>query len=382
MVFKIQDVFNASYKDYLSRFQPSAEQENAAFSIMACKSGTLGQNISICDECEHLDIHNNSCRNRHCPCCQALLREKWVESRKAEVINAPYFHLVFTVPKELNPLIHASQKLLYGLLHLASSETILALSKNKKNFGATPGIIQVLHTWGQELNYHPHIHVIIAGGGLSEEGRFVKAATKFFLPVKLLGRVFRAKFLEKLKAYFADGSLAVPASLDKLRNSYWFKEFIYNLYAKDFIPYIKETFNGFGNAIEYLGRYSHRIAISNKRIISVTDAGVSFWAKDYRLNTNKVVALTHTEFIRRFLMHVLPKGFQKIRYFGFLNNRFKMDNLKKISRLTGKELFKSIYAGLGVAELMLSLYGTDIRLCPECETGRLLHSGRTFRKRE
>ena len=378
----IQKVFALGYDDYLNRFNPSDIQHKTAMNIMACKSGKLGLNASVCDQCEFRNIHYNSCRNRHCPCCQAVLSDIWIDSRKAEVIDAPYFHLVFTIPQELNPLIYANQELLYGLLHSCAAETVLALSDNKKFLGAAPGIIQVLHTWGQKLNYHPHIHMIIASGGLTKTGKFIKSKARFFIPVKVLGKVFRGKFLEKLGNYYRQGKIIIPASLEKLRNSLEFKELIDYLYKKTFIPYIKETFNGFGNAIDYLGRYTHRIAISNARITEISDKDVSFKARDYRTGLIETVTLTHTHFIRSFLMHVLPCGFQKIRYYGFLNNRFKSLNLKVISRLTGKELFKATFRNLSISELLNVLYGLDTGRCPVCNEGTLRHSGRTFHKLE
>jgi hypothetical protein len=378
----MQKVFELGYGDYLNRFNPTDIQHRVAMSIMACKSGKLGLNSSVCDVCEFKDIHYNSCRNRHCPCCQAIRSEIWVDSRKAEVIDAPYFHLVFTIPNELNPLIYANQELLYALLHSCAAETVLSLSAEKKFLGAVPGIVQVLHTWGQKLNYHPHIHMIIAGGGLTKTGQFIRARAKFFIPVKVLGKVFRGKFLEKLNLYYHQGKLIIPGSLKKLKNSYEFKEFIDSLYGKTFIPYIKETFNGFGNAIDYLGRYTHRIAISNARIVDVTDKNVSFKARDYRAGLTTTVTFTHAHFIRCFLMHVLPRGFQKIRYYGFLNNRFKSLNLKIISRLTGKELFKATFKDLSIPELLSTLYGLDISKCPACNEGKLNNCGRSFRKLE
>lgn len=375
---KIQEIFHNSYHNYCDHYNPSDVQHKAALSIMNCKSGRLGCNLSICQDCGHLEIHNNSCRNRNCPCCQAMLKELWIDARKSEVIDAPYFHVVFTLPCELNPIIYANQSLLYSLMHKCASETLLELSADKKYLGATPGIIQVLHTWGQELNFHPHIHCIITGAGLTKTKQLHKSRSKFFIPVKVLGKKFRGKFLDQLQILFVKNKLCFSSKCTKFKNSYEWNEFRNSLYSKIWIPYIKETFNGFGNAIDYLGRYTHRIAISNNRIKSVTGNHVTFAAKDYKTGECKEVTLTSLEFIRRFMMHVLPSGFQKIRYYGFLNNRSKKLNLELIVKLTGKALFQSKFITMSHEELLLSLWNINVRICTECGCSSMRHAGRTY----
>jgi len=378
---KIQQVFDYSYQKYTNHYAPSPVQERAAFSIMACKSGKLGCNINICPHCGHLETHNNSCRNRNCPCCQAVLKELWIDERKSEVIDAPYFHVVFTIPAELRPLILANQKILYSLLHDCSAKTLLELSADKKYLGATPGIIQVLHTWGQELNFHPHIHCIISGGGLTPGMQFAKSKAKFFIPVKVLGKVFRGKFLETLQKYYITNNLTLTPAIANLSNSYEWNFFRDSLYKKDWVPYIKETFNGFGNAIDYLGRYTHKIAISNSRILSVTEDFTTFTANDYRTGEKKKATLPNVEFIRRFLQHVLPKGFQKIRYYGFLNNRYKKKNLQLLFKLIGKQKFRALYSGMNMDQLLLEVWNINIHLCPECGCEGMRCAGRTFHNR-
>lgn len=376
---KIQQIFLNSYVDFRSSdSHVSGVQEKAAHAILNCKSGSLGYNISQCTDCGHMEFHNNSCRNRNCPNCQAILKEIWIDKRRAEVIDSPYFHVVFTVPHELNSLIYGNQELLYSLLHRCSSETLLELSRDKKYLGATPGIIQVLHTWGQTLNFHPHIHCIVSGGGLSAEQKLRKCGEKFFIPVHVMAKVFRGKFLFYLQKHYDSGKLVFSSSCAALRNSYSWNEFRDALYKTDWCPYIKETFNGFGNAIEYLGRYTHRIAITNTRIQSVNETQVSFSARDYKSGETKVITLENVEFIRRFLMHVLPSGFQKIRYYGFLNNRTKTKNLKIIFRLQGYQKFKQRYVGLSIAELLKEVWNYDIRLCPVCGGCSMTHMGRSY----
>lgn len=375
---KIQQIFLNSY-EYFHALDShvSRVQEKAARAILNCKSGSLGCNISQCTDCGHMEFHNNSCRNRNCPNCQAFLKEIWIDKRRAEVIDSPYFHVVFTVPHELNPLIYGNQELLYSLLHRCSSDTLLELSRDKKYLGATPGIIQVLHTWGQTLNFHPHIHCIVSGGGLSDDHKLRKCGDSFLIPIRIMASKFRGKFLFYLQKYYEAGKLAFSSCAD-LKNSYCWNEFRDDLYNKDWCPYIKETFNGFGNAIEYLGRYTHRIAITNTRIQSVTKSQVTFSARDYKSGETKAITLENVEFIRRFLMHVLPSGFQKIRYYGFLNNRTKTGNLKIIFKLQGYQKFKQRYIGLSIAELLKEVWNYDIHICPVCGCNSMTHLGRSY----
>lgn len=375
---KIQQIFLNSY-EYFHALDShvSRVQEKAARAILNCKSGSLGCNISQCTDCGHMEFHNNSCRNRNCPNCQAFLKEIWIDKRRAEVIDSPYFHVVFTVPHELNPLIYGNQELLYSLLHRCSSETLLELSRDKKYLGATPGIIQVLHTWGQTLNFHPHIHCIVSGGGLSDDHKLRKCGDSFLIPIRIMASKFRGKFLFYLQKYYEAGKLAFSSCAD-LKNSYCWNEFRDDLYNKDWCPYIKETFNGFGNAIEYLGRYTHRVAITNTRIQSVTKSQVTFSARDYKSGETKAITLENVEFIRRFLMHVLPSGFQKIRYYGFLNNRTKTGNLKIIFKLQGYQKFKQRYIGLSIAELLKEVWNYDIHICPVCGCNSMTHLGRSY----
>ncbi|MDU2935997.1 MAG: IS91 family transposase [Coprococcus phoceensis] len=376
---KIQKIWQDSYEDYCQsgHFQ-SDEQRKASRAILACKSSRLGINVSECRECGYMEFHNNSCRNRNCPNCQAVLKEIWVDKRRAEVIDSPYFHVVFTLPHELSPLIYCNQKLLYGLLHKCCAETLLELSADKKYLGAQPGIIQVLHTWNQELDYHVHMHCIVSGGGLTPDRRIRKSSAKFFIPVRVLRDKFQGKYLALLEALHQQEKLVFSSSCRELQeNSIW-QEFKNSLYGKDWCPYIKETFNGFGNAIEYLGRYTHQVAISNSRILSVTETKVVFSARGRKPGDPKrQITLSHEEFIRRFLLHVLPAGFQKIRYYGFLNNRMKSRNLKLIFRLQGCQRFRQRYAGFSMAELLKAVWNIDLAGCPECCRASMQQLGRS-----
>lgn len=378
--YKIQQIWNHSFDSFRSSGHYISDvQLKAAQAIMNCKSGILGCNISQCTDCGHMEFHNNSCRNRNCPNCQAVLKEVWVDKRRAEVIDSPYFHVVFTLPHELNPLIYCNQKLLYGLLHRCCAETILELSANKKWLGATPGIIQILHTWNQELDYHVHMHCIVSGGGLTKDGKIQKSAKSFFIRTEVLRDKFKGKYMAHLSSLYEKGSLTFSSSCEKLCNYYHWKEWKNKLYEMDWCPYIKETFNGFGNAIEYLGRYTHKIAVSNSRILSVSDDKVTFSARGKKPGDPKrLISLEHTEFIRRYLMHVLPSGFQKIRYYGFLNNRYKTRNLKLIFKLQGHQRFKAKYINLSMAELLKAVWNLDIHVCPECGCCSMQYIGRTY----
>ncbi len=375
----IQQVFHYAWDTFRGQSNPSGAQMKAACSITNCKSGKIGYNISQCEECGHLDFHANSCRNRSCPNCQAVNKEMWVDKRRAEVIDAPYFHVVFTLPHELNPLIYCNQKLLYGLLHRCCARTLLELSSDRKYLGAVPGIIQILHTWNQEMNYHVHMHCIISGGGLTPDLKIRKVQNRFFIPVKVLRDKFKGKYLAGLQSLYEKGELVFSASCQKLRNSYHWPEFRDSLYQKDWCPYIKETFNGFGNAIEYLGRYTHKIAIANSRILSVDEHRTVFSVRGKEPGSpRRTIALDNTEFIRRYLIHVLPPGFQKIRYYGFLNNRGKSKNLKLIFTLQGHQRFQEKYSSLSTAELLKAIWDIDIHICPGCGCNSMRHCGRTF----
>ena len=378
--YKIRQIFERSYGDYSARSHYQSDvQRKAAHAILNCKSGRLGVNLSQCTDCGHVEIHNNSCRTRNCPNCQAVLKEIWVDKRRAEVIDTPYFHVVFTLSHQLNLLIYCNQKLLYGLLHRCCAETLLELSANKKWLGATPGIIQVLHTWNQKLDYHVHMHCIVSGGGLTKDGKIRKSSKSFFIRTEVLRDKFKGKYMARLSSLYESGSLTFSSSCEKLRNSYHWKEWKNKLYEMDWCPYIKETFNGFGNAIEYLGRYTHKIAISNSRILSVSDDTVTFSARGKQPGEpRRQITLDHMEFIRRYLMHVLPSGFQKIRYYGFLNNRYKTRNLKLIFTLQGHQRFKAKYTNLSMGELLKAVWNLNIHICPECGCCSMQHIGRTY----
>jgi len=340
---------------------------------MRCKTGELGFNASYCEDCGYPVIHTTSCNNRSCPCCQAPLEKKWELARNTELIEGiAYFHVVFTVPHELCALIRSNPKELLSLQFRCVHETLLTLCADPKHLGAKPGIISVLHTWGQRLSFHPHIHVCISGGGLTRAGQFVETGHKgFFLPKDAVASMFRGKYLCYLKKMFADKRLDLsccPELADPCRRT----AFITSLYQKKWLPFIKETFNGRGNAIRYLARYSFRTAIANSRITEVTDTHVSFRYKDYADgNRQKILTVKGIDFIRMFLQHVLSSGFNRVRFSGYLTNCKKTKNLKLIHRLRNTVYSGNPYTKMETAELIKILYGINICACPEC-SGKMI----------
>ena len=366
--YKIQQAFKFSYHNYCQKagFQ-SEVQKKTALAVLNCKSGSLGYNTCVCEDCGHTEIHNNSCRNRNCPNCQAVKKEIWVDKRRSEVIDSPYFHVVFTLPHELNPLIYCNQKLLYGLFHRCCAETLLELSLNKKYLGATPGIIQVLHTWNQELLYHVHMHCIVSGGGLTHDRKLCISGKNFFIPVFVLRDKFQGKFLALLEQVYQSGQLTFSSACASLQNESDWKIFKNELYKKEWCPYIKKTFNGFGNAIEYLGKYTHRIAISNHRLIRMDENTVSYYVKDYREKGRwKEHTVSGVEFIRRFLMHVPPKRFVRIRHYGLLCTRSKNKHLTLCRNLLGCKQYLSRLKNMEAPQILETLYGIRITVCKCC----------------
>jgi len=376
MSYAIQEIFNQFYDLAIEQFPVDGLAHKAALSIMKCKTPALGGNISTCQDCGYSKIHYNSCRNRHCPCCQELVREKWIDKRKSEVIDAPYFHVVFTVPEELNSLIYTNKKLLYSLLYKASADTLITLSRDEKYLNADIGFMSILHTWGQDLSFHPHIHSIVLGGGLTRDLKFKAAKDNFLFPVRVVSRLFRGKFMAALKKLYLDNKLTFSGSSLKFQHSFEFQKLVNSLYSKEWIPHIKETFKGALNVLEYLGRYTHRIAISNSRILSISDTGITFSVKDYKKQgLQSQVTLKPVEFIRRFLMHILPKGFVKIRHYGILSNRLKKIKLTILRNIIKRNYPKPRLEGLTTAQILLELFDTDIYRCPKCFNHNFKNTG-------
>jgi hypothetical protein len=290
--------------------------------IARCRTAELGGHVDQCSRCDYQAVSYNSCRNRHCMKCQAQARERWLAAREREVLEIPYFHVVFTLPHALNALCQQNARLLYDLLFRASAATMLEVAANPKRLGAQIGFISILHTWGQNLLLHPHIHCVVPSGGFSSDYRgWVRPKYAFFLPVDVLSVVFRAKFVEGLRKLHRKGKLSFAGPTAELRNPKRFAIFLDKLFEKDWIVYAKPAFGGAAQVLRYLGRYTHRVAISNHRLLSFDGEHVTFRWRDYAHgNKQKKMTLTALEFLRRLSHHILPRGFVRIRHFGFLTN--------------------------------------------------------------
>ena len=292
--------------------------------IARCRTAALGGHIDECTRCGHrAAISYNSCRNRHCPKCQTGAREHWLEARRRELLPSPYAHVVFTLPQQLAPLALQNKKIIYDLLLRASAETLLEVARNPRRLGAEIGFFSVLHTWNQKLQIHPHVHCVVPAGGLSlDHTRWIPSRPRFFLPRPVLRRVFRGKFVAGLKSAFQHQQLHFCGDLALLAQPKTFASWLRPLFRKNWVVYCKPPFGGPEYVLQYLGRYTHRVAISNYRLISLADGQVTFrWRDSAHHNEQKVMSLSLDEFLRRFLLHLLPKGFVRIRHFGFLANR-------------------------------------------------------------
>lgn len=371
----VQDALRRFYPAYRGLYTPSLQQAKAALNITRCRTNALGGHVQKCDKCDHLVVHYNSCRDRHCPMCQGLTNAVWVDKRSRDILNAPYFHVVFTMPQELHALIYQNQRLLYSLFYRAVAETLQELSWDEKYLGAQAGFLSLLHTWGQDLHYHPHIHTVLLAGGLTKLNQWRSSSKKFFIPVKVLSKKFRGKYLYYLKQHYHQDQLKFYGDAEKYSDPKSFQELIDRCYAKDWYTYTKRTFSGPLAVLKYLGNYTRRIAISNSRVVSVNEDTVTISIKDYKeAGKRKETSLDGAEFIRRFLMHVLPKGFVKIRHYGILANRNKKTKLELCRKLSFSPTYKPKYEGLTTVEILCLLVGKDVTVCPVCREGKLKHA--------
>jgi len=329
--FEVADILRTHGDRFLDRYRSSFgfQQLKAFRAILRCRTAALGGHRDACPNCGHQAISYNSCRNRHCPKCQAQARERWLAARECELLATNYFHAVFTVPHELNVLALENPRLFYDLLFTASAQTLLEIASDPKHLGAEIGVIGILHTWGQNLLLHPHIHCVIPAGGLSpDHQRWIRPRYPFFLPVKVLSRVFRGKFLAALKRLHRQKKLQCAGPAAVLADRQQFAKLLRRLHRHDWVVYAKPAFGGPMQVLRYLGRYTHRVAISNHRLLAFEQEHVTFGWKDYAHGGKQgQMTLAATEFLRRFFLHVLPKGFVRIRHFGFLANRFRASRL-------------------------------------------------------
>lgn len=371
----VADIFRQGFEGYCAehRLLP-ADHYKAANAIMACRTAHLGGHVYRCDACGHEHIAYNSCRNRHCPQCQALARASWVQARMDELLPVPYFHAVFTLPPNLNPFALRNKKAFYALMFRAVSETLLELAGDKKRLGAAIGFIAILHTWGQNLMDHPHIHCVVPGGGL-KNGRWKPCRTKFLFPIRVLSALFKGKFMAYFRQAVAENTIQRHGKLAEYNNPIAYHSLMDRLYAQDWVVYVKPPFAGPKAVLKYLGSYTHRIAISNRRIFSVEAGNVSFTWKDYtQNNARKVMTIPIQEFIRRFMLHVVPKGFVRIRHYGFLGNRTRNKAIETCRKALGVQrpvADEPLDRSRSWVDICIRLTGNDPTFCPICGRGHL-----------
>jgi len=363
--FEVADIFRSHLNEYFAAYSPSQEQQSVLWALMACRSEVLGGHVLRCSECGHEEISYNSCRNRHCPKCQAQKQAAWLEAQCANLLEVPYYHIVFTLPDELGPLALQNKRMLYGHLFKAVSETLSTIARDPKHLGATIGFSAVLHTWGQTLQHHPHLHCVVPAGGLSpDQQRWIAARERFFLPVRVLSRLFREKYLAYLRKAYREGQLVMAGQLEDLNIPDAWRAFLEPIARIDWVVYAKPPFGSAAQVMKYLARYTHRVAISNRRLVSVDDGQVAFHYKDYKRGQHDcVMRLTAVEFIRRFLLHVLPKGFVRIRHYGLIANRTRKEKL-----LLCRQLLESI-TDPDTSETISPVHVTTEHLCPNCQNG-------------
>jgi predicted Zn-ribbon and HTH transcriptional regulator len=365
---EVADIFREYGTDFRKNYSLPEKQTSIMNLIVNCRTSALGSHIDRCNKCGYETAAYNSCRNRHCPKCQHSAREKWIAARQSELLPVSYYHIVFTIPNELNPIVLVNKRTLYGILFKAASQTLLTLSKDPKHLGADIGFIAILHTWGQTLTDHPHLHCIVPGGGLSPDGKKWKRSkkfkyNKFFIHVNIISDLFKKKFLYYFKKTYKNKELQFVGKVKSYGQTNEFYKLLNLLYEKKWITYIKRPFGGPKQVLEYLGRYTHRVAISNSRIKRIENGKVVFQYRDYRDNTKKEMALSPVEFIRRFMLHILPEGFFKIRYYGILSSRRKKALLEKCRKILSKKKSRKSKDKEAIKSFTWQ--------CPKCKTGRM-----------
>jgi hypothetical protein len=374
---ELADIFRSFDPDQLERngLPLSAAQRRVWRDLTQCRTAALGGHLERCDQCGHTQIAYNSCRNRHCPKCQAAARAEWLAERAAELLPVEYFHVVFTLPEQLSPLALQNKRIIYGLLFKAASETLLEIAADPRHLGAQIGFLAVLHTWGQTLQQHPHLHCVVPGGGLSlDHSQWIACRKGFFLPVKVLSRLFRRKFTTQLRKAFEQQKLVCAGQLSQLGQKGRFETLLDELGRMEWVVYAKPPFGGPQRVLKYLARYTHRVAISNQRLLEFKDGRVTFSYKDYAAgNVIKTMTLDAVEFTRRFLLHVLPDGFVRIRSYGLLANRYRQEKLELCRRLIEQSRgeVSSACSEAARASQEQTVAPAAFR-CPVCQQGRMI----------
>ena len=373
-MLELADIFRTHGEAYRQKHALTGAQAKAMRAIETCRTAALGGHLDVCDSCGHERPAYNSCRDRNCPKCQALTQDQWIEGRTERILPTHYFHCVFTLPSQLRPLARRNPALVYNMLFRAASRTLLDLGRDPKRLGAMLGITMVLHTWSRTLAYHPHVHCIVTGGGLAPGGqRWVSARGKFLFPVRVISALFRGKFLALLAQAYNAGSLDLGGVCAPLADPAQFAAFKDRLYRTNWVVYAKRPFGGPEQVVKYLGRYTHRVGISNHRLRHLDDAGVCFDTKNGNTTTLPV-----EQFIARFLQHVLPSGFVKIRHFGLLSSTHAKTTLPVAQRLLRTDGSTHPTESSPPSddetwqERLLRLTGIDITACPHCRTGRMV----------
>jgi len=370
---ELAEIVRAHGAAYRQTHPLARAQRRTLYAIEMCRTAALGGHRDTCDTCGAVQISYNSCRNRHCPKCQTLAKERWLAARRAELLPAEYFHVVFTLPHALNALAQGNPRVIYTLLFRAVAATLTTFGRDPRHLGGDVGGTAILHTWGQNLSQHLHLHCVVTGGALTPDGaRWIAAPPGFLFPVRALARVFRGKYLQALHRAFTTGQLRFAGSLAALAEPETFATWLQDLRQHDWVVYAKRPLAGPTQVLEYLGRYTHRVAISNERLVSHTDDVVRFRWRDYADGDRvKIMTLAAEEFIRRFLLHVVPDGFVRIRHFGFLANRTRRAKLARCRALLAPPPAPATSAIESVAALMRRLTGIDIERCPVCQQGQL-----------
>ena len=373
-VYELAGIFRQYAELYRRTRKLPLDQLRVLRAIQLCRTSALGGHVEKCGQCSYTRNSYNSCRNRHCPKCQGTDRMKWLESRQGELLPVEYFHVVFTVPEEIARIAFYNKAVVYGILFRAAAETLLTIARDAKHLGADIGFFGILHTWGQNLLHHPHVHFVVPGGGIGPDGNWIACRPGFFLPVRVLSRLFRRLFLHALLKAFENHQLEFFGQLEPLKDQMAFRAFLDPPRTSAWVVYAKKPFGGPQTAIQYLGRYTHRVALSNDRILGVSDGRVTFQWKDYRSqhrHKSRTMTLDAEEFIRRFLIHTLPPGFQRIRYFGLMANRHRKPYLAFCRELlTGRQ--NPLLPAVTQCQALGRVLPTPERLrCPKC-SGRLI----------
>jgi len=370
---EVADIFRLYGEDYRQYNSQSYEQGKAMHHIEVCRTAKLGGHVEQCDQCGFERISYNSCRDRHCPKCQTLAKEQWLNDRKSELLPCGYFHLFFTLPHDLNPIILCNKKVTLQILFTAVSETLQAFAKDPEwRLEGQLGFISVLHTWSQTLMDHFHLHCLIPAGALSlAKDRWVPARDSFLFRIDSLAKEFRKRYLYTLKTAYLKGELIFPGNTAEFGEKQTFEQLIQSLSKIKWIAYAKPPFAGPEQVLEYLGRYTHRVAISNNRIVSIDNGKITFTYRDRKQNETRKMTIDADKFIRRFLLHILPKGFMKIRYFGFLAHKNKKKAIPILRKLINPEAELPEKVKETIQEMMLRLTGTDITCCPKCKKGKM-----------